>query len=557
MPLPLPTDARRRRLAFAAAGLLGGCAALPAGETAGAAGPGPASAANPAANPAAKPAPGPQLDTDDFAPPAPRELRAAWVASVANIDWPSAPGLPAAQQRAEAVTLLDRALAIGLNALILQVRPAADALYASALEPWSEYLTGAQGRAPDDGYDPLQFWVEQAHQRGLELHAWFNPYRARHPSATTPLAASHVANTRPALVKAYGDDLWMDPAEPDAVAQTLAVVADVLTRYDIDGIHIDDYFYPYPVKAPGGSSSSPDLPFPDEPAWQRYRSGGGQLARDDWRRQQVNSLVQALHRLVHGLRPGLRFGLSPFGLMHPDRRPPGIQGFSQFHQLYADVELWLREGWLDYLAPQLYWPIDRQAQAFAPLLDRWLQLNTAGREVWPGLFTSMVGAPQRPWPAQELLNQVDQVRQRPGAGGHIHFSIKALMQDRDGLASKLMAGPYQQAALIPPRPAWLDAAARPPEPPHLLLTQGVDGQPMLGIRTPAAGAPFPAVAWAVWRRVAGHWQFARQGPGQLALNLTGADTVVVSAVGRSGHESLRRRWRQGQGLRLRLGQEQP
>jgi len=447
---------RRRALAAAAAlvavGGLGGCGVL--------SGPPPVDGALPAP-PAQGAAPAPD------APRAADEFRAAWVATVANIDWPSRPGLPAAQQRAEALAILDRAVAIGLNAIVLQVRPAADAIYPSVLEPWSEYLTGAQGLPPDDGYDPLAFWVDQAHQRGLALHAWFNPYRARHPSAKGALAASHLANTQPGVVKSYGDLLWMDPGEPAAMQRTLAVVADVLRRYAVDGVHIDDYFYPYPVSA-GSGAAAVETPFPDEPSWQTYRQAGGALVRDDWRRDNVNRLVQAMAATVRRERPGALFGISPFGLGRPDRRPPGITGFSQFHALYADVELWCERGWCDYLAPQLYWPIDQTAQAFAPLLDYWLAQAAPGMAVWPGLFTSRIGAPQRPYPADEVLRQValvrDRARERAARGpnaepsGHIHFSMAALMQDREGIATRLRAGPY---ALPANRPAMRPAMPRP------------------------------------------------------------------------------------------------
>ena len=307
-------------------------------------------------------------------PPEPREFRAAWVATVANIDWPSRPGLAPDVQRAEALALLDRAAAIGLNALILQVRPAGDAFYASALEPWSEYLTGAQGRAPVPAWDPLAWWVGQAQARGLELHVWFNPFRARHSAAKSPLAAPHLGVRQPSAVRRYGEQLWMDPGEPAAAAHTLAVVADVVRRYDIDGVHIDDYFYPYPVKA-----GEADLPFPDDAAYARHRQGGGTLSRDDWRRANVDAMVQELHATVRRLKPWVRFGISPFGLGRPDRRPPGMTGFSQYDKLHADVERWLENGWLDYLAPQLYWPIDREGQAFPVLLDYWLAQNRAGR----------------------------------------------------------------------------------------------------------------------------------------------------------------------------------
>ncbi len=301
-------------------------------------------------------------------PPAPREFRAAWVASVANIDWPSRAGLTTAQQQEEIVRIVERAQSLRLNALIVQVRPAADALYASAFEPWSEYLTGEQGKAPEPFYDPLAFWIAEAHRRGIELHAWFNPYRARHSSARSRLAAGHVANTAPAIVKAYGEFLWLDPGEAEASRRTLQAIVDVARRYDIDGVHIDDYFYPYPVVAPDGTR---DLDFPDEPSWQRYVNAGGTLARDAWRRRNVDDLVERINIEVHREKPWVRFGVSPFGLGRPDRRPPGVAGFSQYDKLHADVERWLAQGWLDYLAPQLYWPIDAPAQPFGVLLDYW------------------------------------------------------------------------------------------------------------------------------------------------------------------------------------------
>ncbi|MFZ4649988.1 MAG: glycoside hydrolase family 10 protein [Rubrivivax sp.] len=468
----------------------------------------------------------------DEPPAAPREFRAAWVASVANIDWPSRPGLDAAAQRAETLAMLDRARELRLNALVLQVRPAGDALYASTLEPWSEYLTGAQGRAPSPPYDPLAFWVEEAHRRGLELHAWFNPYRARHPSAKTPLVASHLAQSRPGLVRSYGELMWMDPGEADAAAHTLAVMADVLQRYDIDGLHMDDYFYPYPV-----SRGGVETPFPDEPAWRRYQDGGGRLAREDWRRDNVDRLVQRLYALVRERKPHVRVGISPFGLGRPDRRPPGIQGFSQYDKLYADVERWLQEGWLDYLAPQLYWAIDRPAQAFGVLLDYWLAQNTRGRHIWPGLFTSRVGAPEREraWPAQEVIDQVALKRTRPAASGHLHFSMVALMQDREGLGTQLRAGAYAQPALVPVAP-WLGGQA----PAAPLATR--DGAALRLRPGPGPGAaPF---LWALWQRVAGRWQFGVQpagAPGStepVAL-AAGAEAVVASAVDRQGLESPR------------------
>jgi len=419
----------QRRKALTAVAMMGlaGCAPLPI----------------PPAEPPAPPA----------KPPA-REFRAAWVATVANIDWPSRKALSSAEQIAEIHALLDRAAALGLNTIILQVRTGADALYPSALEPWSEYLSGTQGQAPEPFYDPLATWVSEAHARGLELHAWFNPYRARQSQARSAAAAGHLSQTRPDWVKRYGDQLWIDPGEPAAAAHTLAVVRDVLQRYDVDGIHIDDYFYPYPVQ----DGNKQELDFPDEPSWQRHGQASG-LSRADWRRDNVDRLVQQLYQLVREAgKPWVKLGISPFGLPRPDLRPAGIAGFSQYDKLYANVERWLREGWLDYLAPQLYWPRAQTAQAFEVLLDYWHGQNPLGRHIYPGLFTSRITDKADSWPVDEILGQIALTRARAPGSGHAHFSMVALAQNRRGLADALLAGPYAEPALPPAMP-WL--APRP------------------------------------------------------------------------------------------------
>lgn len=371
-------------------------------------------------------------------PPPPREWRAAWIATVANIDWPSKPGLSAEAQQAEIKALCDTAVRIGLNALILQVRTAADALYESKLEPWSEYLTGTQGQHP--GYDPLAVWLTEARARGLELHAWINPYRARHSSAKSAMAESHIGRSRD-WVKRYGDQLWMDPGDAAAAEQTLAVVRDILSRYAVDGIHIDDYFYPYPIT---DAATKQEVDFPDETSWQRYTAKGGSLSRHDWRRYNVNTLVQRMYALAHEVRPGTRVGVSPFGIPKPGARPAGISGFSQYDKLYADVELWLREGWMDYLAPQLYWPRAQTAQSFEPLLQAWRASNPLGRPIHPGLFTSRINDTDKSWQPDEVLAQIDIIRRVSPGSGHIHFSMAALAQNRKGIADALRAGPYAQ-----------------------------------------------------------------------------------------------------------------
>ena len=485
----------------------------------------------------------------EIPPDAPREFRAVWVATVANIDWPSKPGLPVRKLREEMRAILDRARSLGLNAIILQVRPAADALYPSPYEPWTEFLSGRQGKSPRWFYDPLKEWIREAHVRGLELHAWFNPYRARHPSGKSPLARSHLANTHPEVVKSYGDLLWMDPGEPVARQRTLDVVSDVVRRYDLDGVHIDDYFYPYPVKVPlvpdpEGKPPAPvagTVEFPDEPAWKRYLESGGTLSRADWRRQSVDTLVEEMHATIHRVKPWVRFGISPFGIGRPDYRPKGIQGFSQYDQLYADVELWLERGWMDYCAPQLYWPIAQKAQAFEVLLDYWIGRNPHGRHLWPGLFTSSVAETPKGWPAEEILRQIDLTRTRPAAGGHVHFSMVALMQDRRGVAKSLKDQTYAQPALVPATP-WLGAEA--PGAPGIAQRRltGEAGRRSVTL-APAAGRP--TARFAVWKRYGAQWRFSVQPVSEPVVSLAAdpvwgaVDVVVVSAVDRLGNESSR------------------
>jgi uncharacterized lipoprotein YddW (UPF0748 family) len=482
----------------------------------------------------------------DMPPAAPREFRAAWVSTVANIDWPSKQNLSAQQQKAEAIAILDRARAMNLNAIVLQVRPAADAIYASSIEPWSEYLTGAQGKAPQPWYDPLKFWVEQAHARGLELHAWFNPYRARHNEARSPAAPNHISRTNPAAVKSYGKYLWMDPGEESASKQTLDVVLDVVRRYDIDGVHIDDYFYPYPIEAPNqgkaegaaldGKQAKAELDFPDQPSWQRYVAGGGRLDKPSWRRQNVNRLIEALYDGIHREKSWVRFGISPFGLGRPDRRPAGIAGFSQYDKLYADAETWLQNGWLDYLSPQLYWAVSQKPQAYDVLLDYWISQNSQGRHIWPGLFTSRIGAPTKDYPPQEIVQQIGIARARPGAGGHVHFSMAALMQNRKGITDELSAGQYAQPALVPASP-WLGNT--PPAVPRVLA-----GRHGNGIRLKLSPGKADAL-YAVWSRYGSQWRFAvvPQASHEWTVQddpaMGEANAVFVSAVDRLGNESER------------------
>ena len=365
-------------------------------------------------------------------PPAPKpvarqEFRGVYVATVANIDWPSAPGLSTAQQQAELLKLLDLAVRLRLNAIILQVRPAGDVLYPSPVEPWSEFLTGRMGRAPEPFYDPLAFAITEAHRRGLELHAWVNPFRASHPKATGPVAANHVSRARADWVRTYGRYRWLDPGEPAAVDYVLGIIGDIVRRYNVDGIHLDDYFYPYPEA---------NAEFPDAAT---YRRSGTKLSREDWRRENINHFVRRLYGGVKQIKPAVRVGISPAGIWRSGV-PASIRGSGAYDTTFADSRLWLASGWVDYLAPQLYWRINAPEQSFPVLLNWWTAQNTRGRQVYPALFTSRVAdGTAQSWPASEIRNQLAIIRSTPSAGGFIHFSMRALLEDRDGLATSGIA----------------------------------------------------------------------------------------------------------------------
>jgi len=462
-------------------------------------------------------------------PPEPqREFRAMWVATVANIDWPSKPGLSPEALRLEIQRHIDTAAALNLNAIILQVRPSCDAIYPSTLEPWTEFLTGVQGQPPAEGFDPLQAWIDAAHARGIQLHAWFNPFRARQGSARSPTASTHIASTRPDLVRAFDNMQWLDPAEPESQAHSLAVILDVVTRYNIDGVHLDDYFYPYPKK---------DVPFPDDAAWTRYTASGGGLARDDWRREQINSFVRRMYEETKAVKPHVRVGISPFGIWRPGH-PESVAGFDAYAGLYADARLWLRQGWVDYVAPQLYWKISAPKQPYADLLAWWLGENPQRRDVYVGNYASRIRAEaapkpedeQKSWQPYEIVNQVLRTRQMQ-AGGNIHFSAVALVQNRRGLADALREGVYASPALVPP--LWWSATG--PLPPRL---KPIVERSATELRLAATLPPDSTLL--VWTRSSAGWRLSAHGrPGNNdapiildAARIDRADRLVVAAMDR-------------------------
>ena len=467
-------------------------------------------------------------------PEVPREFRAIWIATVSNIDWPSRRDLSAFEQQTELLAILDRAVKLNMNAIVLQVRPATDAIYSSRLEPWTEYLTGQMGRPPEPYYDPLAFAIEESHRRGLELHAWFNPYRSRHPSARSDLSQDHLNNKRPSLVRKYGRHLWLDPGDTAVRRHSVRVIADVVKRYDVDGIHFDDYFYPYKER----DSANVIIDFPDSVTFAAYVKSGGKLARDDWRRNNVDMFVREVYRSIKSTKPWVKFGISPFGVWKIGV-PEGIKGFDAYAELYADSKKWLNEGWVDYFTPQLYWAISRQDVPYPALLRWWVSENTKGRNMWPGNFTSRVGGTGADaWKTQEILDQISVTRLQEGATGNVHFSARVFMQNRDSIVDRLLAGPYAGPALVPPSP-WLDSI--PPRAPRAALRRDSSTRSIVVDFVP--GSQENVFRWVVRSRSGPDWTVrvlpGRQQSHMFAPSSATAppDEVIISAVDRVGNES--------------------
>lgn len=377
-----------------------------------------------------------------------REFRGVWVTTAWNIDWPSQRGLPVEQQKSELIKILDRIQALNLNAVVLQIRPTGDALYASQLEPWSEWLTGTQGKAPEPFYDPLEFAIAQAHQRNIELHAWFNPYRAGTSSQRSPNVRPHIAVTHPEYVYQYGTNVWMDPGAKVIQDWTYNVILDVVRRYDVDGIHLDDYFYPYPEAG---------QKFPDEKTYSAYQAAGGKLSLGDWRRDNVHRLMERLSTGIQATKRHVKFGISPFGIYRPGQ-PPQVKGLDQYEAIYADPKKWLDEGWVDYMAPQLYWRIDPPEQSYSALLQWWTENNPKKRHIYPGNRLSVLDG--KDWPISEYERQVEITRNLASnlSLGNIFYSMKPFNENRLGVFDTFKTSLYAEPALVPSM-AWLGNVA--------------------------------------------------------------------------------------------------
>ncbi|MGD9631151.1 MAG: glycoside hydrolase family 10 protein [Pyrinomonadaceae bacterium] len=451
-----------------------------------------------------------------------REFRAVWIATVDNIDFPTKRTLSVNEQKAELISVLELARKLRLNAMIFQVRPAADAVYDSKLEPWSEYLTGQMGKP--QAFDPLAFIVAEAHRRAILVHAWFNPYRAYHPSAKT-ISDDHVSKRKPAIVRQYGRYMWLDPTEPEAQMYSLSVIADVVRRYDIDGVHFDDYFYPYAEK----DEKANNIDFPDTANWEKYKLSGGKMNRGDWRRSHVNKFIKAVGREVKRIKPHVMYGISPFGIWQP-MPEQDIKGFNAYAELYADSKKWLQEGTVDYLAPQLYWETGRPGLSFPVLLDWWNKQNTKRRHIWPGIATYRIGSTAT-FNAEMIVSQVSATRQDPLNLGAIHFSFKSLRNDMGGIQERLRDSVYARDAIIPASP-WIKSKRL--------------RSPKVTIRRDAehVRAAWPKVSGAFWYVVYAKdengWGYSIKPSSERSISLSTErkiERILVKAIDSLGNES--------------------
>jgi uncharacterized lipoprotein YddW (UPF0748 family) len=373
------------------------------------------------------------------------ELRGVWVATLLNIDWPSSSHLSTREQKQEIISILDHHHATGINAIFLQVRPAGDAFYNSAFEPWSEWLTGSQGKEPRPYYDPLKFWIEEAHKRGMELHAWFNPFRAAVHESTHLLSPAHVVRKYPDWFVSYGGRTYFNPGIPEARQYVHKIIMDVVKRYDIDGVHFDDYFYPYKVDG---------QEFNDQHTY--LQLGGAFNSLDDWRRNNVSVFIRNLSQALNQEKPALRFGISPFGVWRNQENDQAGSatkaGHTAFDDLYADVLLWMKNGWIDYLAPQIYWHIGFEPADYKVLLDWWSK-HSYGRHIYIGQSAYKVrkDADFRAWQDPgEMPRHIRLNREYPQVKGNIYFSSKSLRINALGLGDSLKNTYHKFPALIPP-----------------------------------------------------------------------------------------------------------
>ncbi|WP_121353007.1 glycoside hydrolase family 10 protein [Flavisolibacter nicotianae] len=373
------------------------------------------------------------------------EFRGVWIASVDNIDWPKRNQWNVDSQKTEFIRQLDMHKQNGMNAAIVQVRPAADALYPSPYEPWSQWLTGAQGRPPEPFYDPLAFTIAETHKRGMEYHAWVNPYRANFAIGKASIAPAHITRLHPEWFLRYGNTLYFDPGNKEAQHWVVDVIRDIVSRYDVDAIHMDDYFYPYRIAG---------KEFPDTASYRKYGNG---MNKEDWRRSNTDSIILKLSTVIHETKPWVKFGISPFGVWrNQDKDPEGSPtkaGQTNYDDLYADVLLWLRNGWIDYVSPQIYWEFSQPNAPFLPIL-KWWNEHTYGRNCYIGLGIYRAGSNAAWRDSTQLPRQIDSTRAMPNVQGQIYFSSTTFDRNPFGWNDLLRTTYYREQAPIPAMP-WL------------------------------------------------------------------------------------------------------
>jgi uncharacterized lipoprotein YddW (UPF0748 family) len=373
------------------------------------------------------------------------EMRAIWIATVNNIDWPSLPGLTAEQQKREITELLDLVNSYNLNTVVFQIRPAADAFYNSSLEPWSQWLSGKQGIKPEPFYDPLEFAISECRKRGLDIHAWLNPYRAVTDTANVT-DSTHITNLHPDWFLTYGKTVYFDPGLPQTREHVARVVGDIVRRYDIDAVHMDDYFYPYRIAK---------LDFPDDSSFSIYRGEFTNEQRDDWRRENVNLIIKQLSDTIKSIKPWVEFGISPFGVWRNSEKDPSGSatraGQTNYDDLFADILLWQKEGWIDYITPQIYWQIGFGLADYSVLAEWWSR-NNFGASLYIGQAPYRIArkATVKEWrTSKEIIRQVKLNRNYPNIGGSMYFSAKVLRRNPLRLKERLLKELYQHIALPP------------------------------------------------------------------------------------------------------------
>lgn len=472
-----------------------------------------------------------------------REMRAVWIATVANIDWPSRMGLSPRQQQAEMIDMLNRLEKERINTIIIQIRPTADSFYPSQLEPWSMYLSGVQGSVPHPYYDPLQFVIKEAHKRCMEVHGWINPYRVTNdPNHIKGLDKGHLFHTQKELFVEYGGKYYFDPGKDQTRAFLNRVVQDIVMRYDVDALHFDDYFYPYPI----GREE-----FPDQETFRKHPRGFLSHEKADWRRNNVNMIIAELQHTIKQLKPWIQFGVSPFGVWrnsYADYRGSKTRaGITNYDDLYADILKWLKEGTIDYVVPQLYWEIGKKVADYKTLV-KWWSDNSYNRNLYIGLYASgLLINRTRAWRyGNQLAKQLKLNQHYPKIEGTVFFSAKPFLKNPKGLLDTLQNNYYRYPALHPT--CKNIRGTIPPQPQHIRIIKDYDDSLLLWERINTKGGD--KIAYYVI------YQFKGKKVGDLTdprnilgittdnyfllnnFKLKGHNTFVVTAVNRFKNESI-------------------